>query len=298
MESLGDIKQLQHGQLRKGQAIDYKVKPPLQIPTALKNMPLATLPGGSAFVDQTSAGGGIRSMFDVQLDISAQMEDIRDIRQRIKENFYVDLFLMLAQSDDGGVQPVSAREVAERHEEKLLMLGPVLERLHNELLKPKIDLTFDRMIETGIVPEPPQEMQGQELNVEFVSMLAQAQRAIGVQGVDRLVMTVGNIAMLQKNAGQMPDVLDKLDFDDIVDGYGDMLGVDPEYIVANDKVAIIRQTRAAQQAAAAKAQQIAAAANTAKTLSQAKTGPTDQNALTDVISQFSGYTGPGQAVAA
>src|SRR5260221_9697065 len=106
MESLGDIKELQHGQLRKGQAIDYKVKPPLQIPTALKNMPLATLPGGSAFVDQTSAGGGIRSMFDVQLDISAQMEDIRDIRQRIKENFYVDLFLMLAQSHYGGVQPV------------------------------------------------------------------------------------------------------------------------------------------------------------------------------------------------
>lgn len=298
MESLGDIKQLQHGQLRKGQAIDYKVKPPLQIPTALKNMPLATLPGGSAFVDQTSAGGGIRSMFDVELDISAQMEDIRDIRQRIKENFYVDLFLMLAQStQDNGVQPITAREVAERHEEKLLMLGPVLERLHNELLKPKIDLTFDRMIETGIVPQPPQEMQGQELNVEFVSMLAQAQRAIGVQGVDRLVQTVGTIATMQMNAGQQPDALDKLDMDDIIDGYGDMLGVDPEYIVANDKVAIIRQTRAAQQAQAAKAQQIAAAADTAKKLSQAKTG-SDQNALTDVISQFSGYTGPGQAVAA
>src|SRR5260221_2307097 len=135
MESLGDIKQLQHWQLRKGQAIDYKVKPPLQIPTALKNMRLATLPGGSAFVDQTSAGGGIRSMFEVDLDIRGQMEEIRDIRQGIKENFYVELFLMLAQSHYGGVQPVSAREGAERHEEKLLMLGPVLERLHNELLK-------------------------------------------------------------------------------------------------------------------------------------------------------------------
>lgn len=178
------------------------------------------------------------------------------------------------------------------------MLGPVLERLHNELLKPKIDITFDRMIETGIVPEPPQEMQGQELNVEFVSMLAQAQRAIGVQGVDRLVQTVGTIAVIQQKAGQQPDALDKLDFDDIIDGYGDMLGVDPEYIVANDKVAIIRQTRAQQQAATAKAQQMAAAAETAKTLSQAKTGPLEQNALTDVISQFSGYSGPGQAVAA
>lgn len=297
MESLGDIKQLQHGQLRKAQAIDYKVKPPLQIPTSLKNMPLATLPGGSAFVDQTNPNGGIRSMFNVELDINHQLEDIKDIRQRIKENFYVDLFLMIAQAVEG-IQPMTAREVAERHEEKLLMLGPVLERLHNELLKPMIDLAFDRMIEVGIVPQPPQEMQGQDLNVEFVSMLAQAQRAIGVQGVDRLVQTVGNIAVLQRNAGQQPDALDKLDFDDIIDGYADMLGCDPEFVVANDKVALIRQMRAEQQAKEAQAAKIAAAADTAKTLSQAKTGPMEQNALTDVISQFSGYGGPGQAAAA
>lgn len=295
MESLGDVKQLQHGQLRKAQAIDYKVKPPLQIPTSMKNMPLATLPGGTMFVDQTTPHGGIRSAFDVDLDINAQLEDIRDVRQRINQTFYVDLFLMLAQADQGRTPP-TAREVAEKHEEKLLMLGPVLERLHNELLKPYIDLAFDRMLEADMVPPPPEELHGVELNVEFVSMLAQAQRAIGVGAVDRLIQTVGTIATFQHNAGQTITALDKLDMDEITDEYADMLGVDPKNIVGSEKVAIIRQERADAQAKAQAAAQAQAAAATAKDLSAADTS--GQNALTDIIGGFSGYSGPGVAVAA
>lgn len=296
MEALGDVKQLQHGQTRKAQAIDYKVKPPLQIPSSMKNMPLSTLPGGTVFVDQTGPHNGIRTAFDVQIDINAQLEDIRDVRQRINQGFYVDLFLMLAQSDQG--QPITAREVAERHEEKLLMLGPVLERMHNELLKPKIDITFDRMLDAGIVPPPPPELHEQELNVEFVSMLAQAQRAIGVTGVDRLVNTVGTIAVMQRNAGVEATAMDLLNIDEIIDQYADMLGVAPDLIVASDKLAIIRGQRAQAKAAAAKAAAVQQAADTAAKLGNTPTNPNDPNALTDMISQFSGYGGPGQAVAA
>lgn len=295
MEALGDVKQLQHGQTRKAQAIDYKVKPPLQIPSSMKNMPLSTLPGGTMFVDQTGPHNGIRTAFDVEIDINAQLEDIRDVRQRINQGFYVDLFLMLAQSDQG--QPITAREVAERHEEKLLMLGPVLERMHNELLKPKIDLTFDRMLDAGIVPPPPQELHGQDLNVEFVSMLAQAQRAIGVTGVDRLVNTVGTIAVMQRNAGVEVTAMDTLNIDEIIDQYADMLGVAPDMIVATDKLAIIRNQRAQAQQAAAKAAAVNQAADTAAKLGGTPTNPNEPNALTDMISQFSGYGGPGVAVA-
>jgi hypothetical protein len=292
MEALGDVKQLQHGQMRKSQAIDYMVKPPLQIPTAMKNMPLATLPGGVMFVDQNNPHGGIRSAFDVKLDINHQLEDIRDIRERIKETFYVDLFLMLAQAEQGG-QPITAREVAEKHEEKLLMLGPVVERLDNELLKPKIDITFDRMLLAGILRDnpPPPEMHGQELNVEFVGMLAQAQRAIGVGSVDRLVSTVGTIATYQHNAGLPITAFDKLNSDEIVDQYADMLGVDPRLIVANDKVAIVRKDRAALQAKAQQAAAVPPVAKAAKDLSQA--GPAGQQAVDDIIGKFSGYSGPG-----
>lgn len=278
MEALGDIKQLQHEQLRKAQGIDYQTKPPLQVPSAMKNYELDTLPGGVSFVD-AAGGGGIRSAFEVQLDLSHLLADIGDVRERIKSSFYADLFLMLANGNNG---QMTATEVAERHEEKLLMLGPVLERLHNEVLDPLIEMTFERMVEAGIVPTPPEELQGQELNVEFVSMLAQAQRAIATNSIDRFVGNLGAVA------GMKPDVLDKLDADRWADAYADMLGIDPELIVPNEKVALIRQQRAQAQAQQAQAEQMAQGADMAQKLSKADTG--GQNALTDITRAFSGYT--------
>ena len=280
MEALGDIKQLQHEQLRKAEAIDYKTKPPLQIPTSMKNRDVDSLPGGLSFVDAT-AQGGIRTMFEVALDLNHLLMDIQDVRTRINSTFYADLFLMLSQAP---TNTMTATEVAERHEEKLLMLGPVLERLHNELLDPLINITFDKMIRAGIVPPPPEELQGQEINVEFVSMLAQAQRAVGTNAVDRFIGTIGAVAQAR------PDVLDKFDTDKWADIYSEMLGVDPELIVPDDKVALVRQQRAQQQA---QMQQMAMAqqgAQAAKDMSQVNTK--EKNGLTDLINQFSGYTIP------
>lgn len=279
MEALGDVKQLQHEQLRKAQGIDYKTKPPLQVPSSMKSREVDTLPGGISFVDAASATGGIRTAFDVNIDLSHLLADIQDVRERIKGSFYADLFLMLA----NGTNPqMTATEVAERHEEKLLMLGPVLERMHNEILDPLIEMTFSRMVEANIVPPPPDELQGMELNVEFVSMLAQAQRAIATNSVDRFVGNLGAVA------GIKPEVLDKFDADRWADAYADMLGIDPELIVPGEQVALIRK----QRAEAAQAQQQAAmlnqGADTAQKLSSVDTSK--QSALTDVTRAFSGYT--------
>ncbi|MFM2208842.1 MAG: hypothetical protein RIQ96_485, partial [Pseudomonadota bacterium] len=247
MECLGDVKQLQHQQLRKGQAIDYQVNPPLQVPTKYKEATKARLPGGVFYVDSVGQGQAVRSAFEVQLNLQHLMLDIQDVRERIRAAYYADLFLMLASDNRSGI---TATEVAERHEEKLLMLGPVLERLHNELLSPLIDIAFDYANRAGILPEPPRELEGMELNVEFISVLAQAQRAVATQGMDRLLGVVGQMAAAK------PEVLDKIDFDQVVDTYGEAYGVDPKIIVPDDKVAALRQ----QRAAAMQAQQAAAAA--------------------------------------
>jgi hypothetical protein len=281
MEALGDVKQLQHEQLRKAQCIDYQTKPPLQVPTSMKNRDVDTLPGGISFVDANTAGGGIRSAFQVNLDLNALLLDIQDVRERVRGAFYADLFLMLANATD---TRMTATEVAERHEEKLLMLGPVLERLHNELLDPLIEMTFSRMIEANALPPPPQELQGMELNVEFVSMLAQAQRAIGTNSVDRFVGNLGVVAQMK------PDVLDKFNADEWADAYSDMLGVDPKIIVANENVAMIREARNAAAAEREQQEQMMQSAATAKDLAAAKTA--EPSALTNVIDMFSGYNTP------
>lgn len=279
MEALGDVKQLQHEQLRKAQGIDYKTKPPLQGPTSMKNGAVDTLPGGFSYVDAAAPNGGIRTAFEVNLDLSHLLADIQDVRERIKSAFYADLFLMLAGSDRTNM---TATEVAERHEEKLLMLGPVLERLHNEILDPLIEMTFSRMVEAGIVPPPPEEMQGMELSVEFVSMLAQAQRAVATNSVDRFVGNLGAVA------GIKPEVLDKFDADRWADTYADMLGVDPQLIVPSNQVALIRQQRAQAAQAQQQAAMMAQGADAAQKLGSIDTG--QQSALTDVTRAFSGYT--------
>lgn len=280
MEALGDCKQLQHEQLRKAKGIDYMTEPPMILPTALKNQEVNLNPGGRIFADNPGQTGGARPAFEVQLNLQHLLMDIEDVRDRINGAFYADLFLMLANDTRSGI---TATEVAERHEEKLLMLGPVLERLHNEMLNPLIEITFDKLLKTGQLPPPPEEMQGQDLRIEFVSTLAQAQRAVGTASVDRLLGVVGAVA------GLKPDVVDKIDADQLIDSYSDMLGVDPTIILADDQVAIIREQRAEAQQAQQAQMETMAMAETAQKLGSTPMGQGD-NALDSMINLFQGYS--------
>lgn len=277
MEALGDLQSLQHEQLRKAQGIDYMTRPPMQAPHSMKGRDVDLLPGGLSYYDAAAPTGGLRPAFESRMDLSHLLADIQDVRQRVRSCFYADLFLMIAGSDR---TQMTATEVAERHEEKMLMLGPVLERLHNELLNPKIDITFEKIVRAGALPTPPPELEGQQIEVEFVSMLAQAQRAIGTNAVDRWVGNLGVVAQMK------PDVLDRFDADVWAEEYADMLGVDPRMIVADDKVAIIRQSRAEMQAQQAQAEMQAQQAATAR---NAAAAGRDMSQAGEVMDMFSGY---------
>lgn len=281
MEALGDLRQLQQEQLRKSQAIDYQSNPPILLPADMKDDASAIVPGGTIFVDSTAQSQIVRSAYEVNLNLQYLLPDIQDIRQRIDEAFYKDIFLMLTEQR---IDRMTATEVAERHEEKMLMLGPVLDRLNNEMLDPLITLVFQRMIEANLVPPVPDELNGMELNVDFISILAQSQKAITTNAVDRFINNLGVVAQMK------PEAMDKFDADYWVDAYADSLGIDPRYIVSGKQVALIRQQRAEQQQAA---QQMAAAqqlASTAKDLSSAVGNRGMQSATPDEIAQqFSGY---------
>ena len=276
MTAQGDVQALQHAHLRKAQAIDYQTNPPLQVPTAYKDAAQNRLPGGVMFVDANSPGGGVRSAFEVNLNLQHLLADIQDIRERIRQAYFADLFQMLANDTRSGI---TATEIAERHEEKLLMLGPVLERLHNELLQQMIDNVFEECVDAGILPPIPQELEGVDLNVEFVSTLAQAQRAISGQSMDRLIGTITNLSAVR------PEVLDKVDFDQVVDDYADLYGVNPEIILDDTVVAKIRADRAQAQQAAQQAAAVPQMVDTAKTASE-----TDPEGLANVMSALTGYT--------
>lgn len=276
--ALGDISQLQHQQLRKSQAIDYEVKPPLQVPFEMKGQESDWLPGGVNYVTMTGPHSAVRTAFDVNLRLDHLLLDINDVRNRINRAFFADLFLFLSNLEGRGDR--TAREVAEIHEEKLLMLGPVVENTENELLSPKVDITFDAMLEAGILPPPPPELQGQELTTEFIGLLSQAQRAVSMGSVDRWIGAVASIAA----AKQDPTVWDKVNTDVVIDKAATYNGIDPEMVRGDDEVTAIRTQRAQAMQAQAQAEAAERAAATAKDLAGADMS--SDNALTNMARGF------------
>lgn len=260
MTALGDIKQLQFNQTSKLKGIDYQVNPPIIAPTDMKTQSAGFLPGGILYHDSNGTGDTVRSAFDVRIDLNHLLEDIADVRQRVQSAFYADLFLMVSQQS----QNMTATEVAERHEEKMLMLGPVLERLQNELIDPLIEITFDAMVSAGILPPPPDAIADQDINVVLVSILAQAQRAIGVNSIDRFVGALASVAQVK------PEVLDNFNGDKWAEIYADSLGIDPRILMNPEEVAAIRQQRVEQQAQTQQLQQMEQGAGIAQSLAQAQ----------------------------
>jgi hypothetical protein len=192
----------------------------------------------------------------------------QEVEQRVKRTFYEDLFLMMINSDR---RQITAREVAEKQEEKLLMLGPVLERLHNELLDPLIDRTFSILQRAGVLPPPPPEMNGVEMSVQYVSILAQAQRMVAVGGLERLTGFATEIAQI------WPDSRHKYDAQQALDEYAEAMGVNPRVVRGDDEVKEIIAAEQQQQQAAMMQEQAAQMAQTAKTVSDTSIG--EDNAL-------------------
>lgn len=271
MTALGDIKQLQTGEKRILQAVEKMVNPPMVAPTSMRNQKVSILPGDITFGDVREGAGGFRAAHQVELRIN-EMEMKQDqVRDRIRRSFFEDLFLMLASSNR---TQITAREIEERHEEKLLALGPVLEQLNQDLLDPLIDIAFDIHMRQGLIPPPPPELQGQDLKVEYISVMAQAQKMIGISGVERFTGYVGQLAAVN------PQVLDKIDFDQAVDVYADMTSIPPSMVKTDDDVEGIRGQRAQAEAQAQKMAMIQQGAAAAKDLSMAKTD--EDNALTSI----------------
>jgi hypothetical protein len=273
MEYLGDIKQLQHEQKRKAQAIDKMVNPPMVGSLSLKGKPSTVLPGGTTYVDPQQGSQGFQPAYTVQPRINEMMMDIQEVQGRIQRGFYADLFAMMINSDR---RMMTATEVAERHEEKLVLLGPVLQRLNTELLDPLIEDVFLFAYEAGMLPPPPPAIEGVDLEVKYISLLAQAQEAVAAASIERTFSFAGNLSAV------FPDIVDNLNADEAIRSYGEILGTSPDIMREADQVeAIAAQQRRDAQQAEQQMMQLQQGAQAAKVLSEADTQ--SPNALTALL---------------
>lgn len=256
MEALPDVKELQVARKRKGEAIDRVLRPPVQGGSGLRDRYVNLLPGSVNIVDNLTADSALRPIYEVRPDINAILEDMGETQQRIKQAYFADLFLAISQIESA--EPKTAMEIAARKEERLLMLGPVTERLESELLGPAIFRTMAIMQRAGVLLPLPQELKGSAYRVRYLGILAQAQRAVSTGSIERVVGVVGNIAAVA------PSVLDKLDTDQVIDEYAQATGVPAKIIRSDEAVAELRKQRAAQEQQQKQMEQLAQMAPAAK----------------------------------
>lgn len=253
MMAIGDVKTLQIGEKRGWQGIEKIVNPHWIVPSELASKDNAFIPGEKTYLDEKDGGAKIRPAHDVHYGFIMPLNEKQaQVRERIYEAFFFNLFRMLELLDD---RERTATEIAERKEEKLVQLVPTLGQLNRSVLKPLIDYVFDAMMEMGgdyewsdgtlhMLPEPPEEIQGMDLDIEYLGLLAQAQRATTVAPIERLVGFVQQLAVIQKDA---PEALDKLNTDKAITKYGVALGVDAEVLESDDEANAKRQARMKQR---------------------------------------------------
>lgn len=278
-DALGDVKGLQELEREAAKTSALHNRPPMVGPNSMRGGPggPSIIPAAMNFHDSTTGGTKFEPAFQVQSSAVTDFDNkIARHEVRIKECFYADLWLMLAASDR---REITAREVDERHEEKMLQLGPALTRLHDELFDPAIDRIHAVMSRRGmfddLFADAPPEISGIELRVEYVSILAQAQKLVAVSSVERFVAFVGNIAAVR------PDVLDRINWDEMIRHYGDILHIKPDLMLPDETVEKIREARQRLEAANQRMMEEQAGADTAQKL--AKADLTGDNALRRIV---------------
>lgn len=276
MDALPDMKSMQAYEKRMAQVLDLHVRPPMQAPSSLRMKGLSTLSGDINYYDSASAHQKIEPA--VQTDPTALDQirlAIRDTIERVSRAFYSDVFLAISESD---TRQRTAEEIRARQDEKALQFGPVLERLYEEFLSAMMDRVLPIVFRRQMIAPAPPGLQGQELNVQFVSILRQAQNAQGTAGIEHMTAYTSGLAQT------VPEVLDVVDFDYSIEEMGRLMGTPPKLVRDPEAVAALRASRAQQQQIeklAAAAQPAMHAAKAAESMSKIPAG--GDNALSAML---------------
>jgi hypothetical protein len=237
LESIGLSKAIQTMERQSMLASDKMLDPPFALPSSMKDRMLDIGPGGKNIYDES--GAKIQTMVVIDpASIQVYRDNILAIEDKIRRNFHNELFLMIAQEDPA---KMTATEVLARKEEKMLMVGPVIERLEYEHLSPIVERVFSILARQGKLPPPPAGLENAEYKIDFVSLLAQAQKLIGAQSMQSYLGLAERVALVD------PGSVTKTNWDKYLDEASDMVSLPSKVVRTDDEVGAIRQQLAQQQ---------------------------------------------------
>lgn len=256
--ALGNVKQLQKTTIDKLIAQEKIHNPPMQQDSSVEGH-ANFLPGGITKTSGNTPNSGVKPAYQINPNLESFLEVINSLHQSIDKDFFVNLFMMLMTVNTTNM---TATEVAERQQEKVMMMGPVLYRLQEELLDPTMELVYGIMVDNGLIPEPPPEIAGMAVKIKYVSILAQAQQALGVEQINRVVGFVANAATV------FPEAVNVLDIGETIREVANLEGISARLIRSKEDVNAIIEQQQEQIALAQQAQQAGAVAGIAESASK------------------------------
>lgn len=273
VDALGAIKELQKTRKDKLISQEKMHTPPMQEDSSVTGTS-NYLPGGITKTEGSQQSQGVRPAYQINPALESFLQLIEEEKEEIDRFFFVNLFLMLLNIDKTNM---TATEVAERQQEKLMMLGPVLHRLDEEMLSPTLDLVFAICEENQLFPQAPDSILGQKIKIEYTSILAQAQMAMGVTKIERVIGVAGQLLQVTQD----PSSVDSLDADECLRQSAEMEGAVTKIIKSKEEVEAIREQRQQQQQMAQMSEMANQGADTANKLAGAKTD--ESNAMTSLL---------------
>lgn len=254
-EALPDLRELALKNKRLQQVEDQITKPATYGPARDVDM----RPGAHTYVADMGSMDAIKAIYVPDVRAIEKLEQrIETLHNMIDRLTYADLFMAITNMP--GVQPRNVEELLKRDEEKLTQIGPVVEMVNDEMLPIAVERMLGIAQRGGLLPEAPEELQGRELKIEFVSVLAMAQKMLGMSTTERAIGFVGSL-------GQVfgPQVLDKIDPDALVDDYAKRANLPARALRDDRSVEMLRK----QRAQAEEMEQTAALAQPARDATQA-----------------------------
>ena len=287
----GDAKQLHILEKDKMTLTELTVKPPLQVDAQTEKAGINLIPGG---VTVTGPGekSGVRPIFDVNPNVAGLQEVIGETEEHIKRLYSADLFRML----DAQEREMTAREVIERTQEKMQQLGPVVQRMQFEFLSRIIERVYNILDRAGVFPAPEdeelaEELAAQEIKIEYISPLAQAQKMSGLVNIEQAIGFTGQLSQFD------PSVLDKVDWARTVDEYFNLVGAPASIKRSEEEYEMVQQAKAEQEAQMQQMQQAQAMAQMAAPAAQAAKNATEAaNDGNPALQQLLGIGLPGAAM--
>lgn len=231
--ALADTRELQRLESSKKEALSKTLRPPLN---SFGNKKPTTVAG--EFNHLKSGSTPTSPTFTVNMPYGEVLNEQVIFENRIRRTMGADLFNLFADLDSEGRRTMTATEVAERRAEKLSRFGPMQQSVHNGLLRPLVQTTWIHMGRSGQLEEPPPELAGIDLKVEFISQLALAQSGVIRNDTEAFV---DRIALIDQ---AIPGTLDNLDGDLIARELANGYLINPKLLRDPGAVDEIRQAQA------------------------------------------------------